>query len=231
MTNQPTTPDWRDDYIWYTHEPLITKAFKNFLKVALLPIVQTETAGMEHLPKTGGCVVACNHISNLDPMFVGMYLPRYPHYMAKHNLYKAGPMRWFFRTAASFPVHRGEKDEWALRQAGRVLEAGEVLFMFPEGTRSKDNAKLQHGKVGAMKLAIDYQVPILPMALMGSHAIKPALRNRNRVTMQLGEPLDIKGIAGTPPYSAEVLQQLTEVLMRQIAAMLPVKNRGVYENE
>lgn len=229
--SKPPLPqvEWRDNYHWFTHETLLAKACKTGYKLVLPLLTQIERVGFENFPQQGPCVITCNHISNFDPLFVGVYLPRYPHFMAKVNLYRNRIIRWFFRAGGSFPVYRGQKDRWAFEQAGRVLAAGEVLFMFPEGTRSKHKAQLQRGKIGAVKFAIEHQAKIVPMAIIGTQNIRPGIRVHNKVRMEIAPPLEVEQLAKhSPPYDYETLRYLTDCLMQQIAAMLPPENRGVY---
>jgi 1-acyl-sn-glycerol-3-phosphate acyltransferase len=173
-------------------------------------------------------VVASNHVSNLDVCYLGLYLPRHPHFMAKVELYKNPVVAWGIRQCGSFPVHRGENDKWAMQQAGRVLTDGQLLCMFPEGTRSKGKAELKRGKVGAVKLALDYHVPLIPVAVSGTHNFRLRGWRGHKIRIQAGAPLDVVALAGSPPYQPDTLRELTAVLMQRIAAMLPPALRGVY---
>ena len=228
MTQTDSSADWRDQYRWFTHLPLFSQAVRAGGIAIGHAIITLETSGYENMPSTGPCIVACNHVSAFDPQFIGLYLPRYPHFMAKDTLYKTPFLRWVFRMAGSFPVKRNQRDTWALRQAGRVLNAGKVLFMFPEGTRSRDHAKLQEGKVGMVKLATEYNVPIVPAMIFGSQNMRFGLRNVNRVKIQLAPPLNMSDYIGQSPYEQEQLREGTTIVMRHIAAMLPPENRGIY---
>jgi len=227
MTDKNTQLDWRDNYRWYTHEPLISKVVKRIQKVIVSPFFSVEVVGGEHIPAQGACILTCNHVHNSDPFFVGSYLPRHPHYMAKVSLYKHPFFRWYFRMGASFPVYRKEKDAWAIRQAKRVLLAKAMLCIFPEGTRSRTGG-LQQAKTGAVKLGIDHKVPVIPMAIIGSRDIRLRFRHQNKVRLMIDTPLDVATMAGDSPQNYGVVEELTELLMRRIAAMLPPENRGVY---
>jgi 1-acyl-sn-glycerol-3-phosphate acyltransferase len=190
-------------------------------------VTQVECIDFEHIPITGPCIVASNHISNLDPCYLPLYLPRYPHFMAKVELYKNPVIAWGIRMCGSFPVYRGENDVWALRQAGRVLSDGQVLCMFPEGTRSRAK-KMGRGKVGAVKLALEYGAPLVPIAITGTQEFHPIGWRSNKVRLQAGEPMDMAALAGSATDQPEMLRELTTLLMRRIAAMLPPAYRGVY---
>jgi 1-acyl-sn-glycerol-3-phosphate acyltransferase len=100
--------------------------------------------------------------------------------------------------------------------------------MFPEGTRSKDKAQMRKGKVGAVRLALEYGVPILPIAISGTHDFGFRGWKGNKITIQAGQPVDMTALAGSAPYNNDTLRELTKVLMQQIAAMLPPIHRGIY---
>ncbi|GAB4421402.1 MAG: lysophospholipid acyltransferase family protein [Anaerolineae bacterium] len=221
-------PDWRDSLTWYTHETAFCRTIKFLGGLYFHTVADVERIGFENFPATGPCILAANHISNMDVIYVGLHAPRHPHFMAKVELYKNPIFAWTIRLCGSFPVHRGENDAWALRQAGRVLEAGQILCMFPEGTRSKGKAQLRRGKVGAVKLALDYQAPIVPVAISGTEKFGFKGWKGNKIRMEAGPPLDVVALAGSTAYDGDTLRNLTGVLMQRIAAMLPPTYRGVY---
>ncbi len=193
------------------------------------PLAHVERVGFENIPSHGPCLVASNHVNNLDIFFLTRHMPRFPHCMAKQELFQVPLLGQAIRWGGSFPVHRGVNDRWALRQAGRILEAGNTLLMFPEGTRSGRKAKLRRGSVGAVKLALEYQVPIVPAAILGTHNFRPGFRNMNKIRLELAPPLDVVALAGPPEH--RTLRQITTLVMENIAAMLPPAQRGVYAKE
>lgn len=220
--------DWRDSFTWYTHETTVCRTIKFFGGLYFRPLAQVERIGFDNIPAMGPCILASNHISNLDVIYLGVYSPRHLHFMAKVELYKNPILAWGIRLCGSFPVHRGENDTWALQQAGRVLEAGQMLSMFPEGTRSKDKAQMRRGKVGAVKLALDYQAPIVPVAISGTESFGFRGWQGNKIRIQAGQLLDMVALAGSTTYDKDTLRELTTGLMQRIAAMLPPTYRGVY---
>jgi 1-acyl-sn-glycerol-3-phosphate acyltransferase len=217
---------WREQLPWFTHETLLAKFVKKGGQAILWPLINPVWIGLENIPPAGACILAPNHISNFDPVMIGLYTPRHAFFMAKSELFRNAFLRWFIRQWGAFPVERGQRDAWALQQAGRVLASGQMLCMFPEGTRSKNGAILGKGKPGTAKLALEYSAPVLPTAIWGTHQIK--LGKRNRITVQIGEPLDLAAMAGPPPYDYEILEEITTVMMKRIAAMLPAGHRGLY---
>lgn len=222
-------PDWRDSMTWYTHETVVCRVIKFLGGLYFHTVADVECIGFENFPTAGPYILASNHISNMDVIYVGLHAPKHLYFMAKVELYKNPVFGWAIRMCGSFPVYRGESDAWALRQAGRVLEAGQVLCMFPEGTRSKGKAQMRRGKAGAVKLALDYQVPVVPVAVSGTEKfdVKKG-RKSNKIRIEAGPPLDMVALAGSTNYDRDTLRQLTQVLMEQIAAMLPPAYRGVY---
>jgi 1-acyl-sn-glycerol-3-phosphate acyltransferase len=221
--------DWRDTVTWYTQETNFIRLIRFLGRPLFGFLAQVDCAGLENIPASGPCVVASNHLSNMDVPYMGAFLPRFPHFMAKRELYRNPIGGWFFRQLGSFPVNRGESDPWALRQAGLVLEAGQLLFMFPEGTRSgRRGGHLKRGKVGTIKLALQHRAAVVPAAIWGTEHFRPALRHNNRISIRVGQPLDLEAVSGTGPWSHDIYRELTEQLMQKIATMLPSDYRGVY---
>jgi 1-acyl-sn-glycerol-3-phosphate acyltransferase len=125
----------------------------------------------------------------------------------------------FLRQLGAFPVKRGERDEWALNHAREVLDKGQVLAMFPEGTRSQGRG-LRPAKTGAARFALDANCPILPVAVSGTEKMLEQFPKRSQVVIQVGEPIY--------PQEGENALALTDRLMFTLAEMLPVELRGVY---
>ena len=218
--------DWRDHLTWYTYETPVVRLIKVVGRPLVWPFLKIEGIGLENIPTTGPCILASNHINDIDVISIGYCRTRHPHFMAKSELYKNPVFAWFIRQAGSFPVNRGESDAWALRQAGRVLEAGQMVCMFPEGTRAGAKAQLRKGKVGAVRLALDYHAPVVPAAILGTQHF--SWKKRTPITVRVGQPLDFNAMAGSPPYEYHQLRDLTTTLMQHIAAMLPPEHRGIY---
>ena len=223
-------PDWRNTYTWYTYETWVIKFVKSGFRKLLWPFITVEHVGLENLPVDGPCVLASNHVSNYDPtMILGYLRRRHVFYMAKVELFQKAFPRWFFSNTGAFPIDRSGNDRWALAHAGQILKAGQVLGMFPEGTRSKQEGRLRKGKLGTVSLALNYQVPVVPVALINTQNIRLKLRpQRTHVTIRIGEPLDLTAIAGPPPYTPHTYRDLTTLLMERIAALLPPEQRGRY---
>jgi 1-acyl-sn-glycerol-3-phosphate acyltransferase len=147
--------------------------------------------GIEHLPTTGRVVVACNHISNLDPIFLGVAADRQMHFMAKSTLWKFAPLGRLIDGLGSFPVRRGEADRDAIRAAISYLDAGAVVAIFPEGTRQQEG-RLGEPMPGFALLALRKDVVTIPAVLTGTNRIGGGLIPRlSKVTVSFGPPLDV----------------------------------------
>lgn len=229
MSQTLANQDWRDSVRWYTHETLFMRFIKLTVGQYFYAVSQVETVGLENIPTQGGLVMASNHASFADIPYLALYTPRHPHFMAKIELFDHPVMGWFYRVAGAVPVDRNNVDRWAIQQARRVLDEGQILLMFPEGTRSKTG--LQRAKPGAAKLALDYQVPVVPVAISGTHTFKASGWKKNKLRIQYGEPIDVPAIAASAKNARRALVDLTELTMRRIAAMLPPDQRGIYAEE
>jgi len=178
-----------------------------------------EVQGLENLPLDGPVLVACNHVTNFDVFPMQLSLPRPIFYMAKAELFKFPLMDVALRDLGAFPVYRGEKDSWAMRHAHKVLENGQLLGMFPEGTRNKGRG-LGLAKTGTARLAIEMKSLIVPMVVVGTDGFFKRFPHRASVTVRLLPPL--------LPYPGETPLALTDRLMFTMAAALPEDMRGVY---
>lgn len=153
--------------------------------------------GLEHLPPTGGVVVMANHASHLDPPLIGAALPRPIRPMAKEELFRWAPWRWWISTLGAFPIRRGGADRDAIRRALEMVRRGEVLVVFPEGTRTRDGAFLPF-QPGAGLIALKAEAPVLPLRIRGTFESWPkggGLKIRPaRIRIRLGPPIDLSGI-------------------------------------
>lgn len=145
----------------------------------------------ERIPETGPLLVAANHSSFLDPVYVGAMLTRPTRYMAKNTLFKR-PFGGFLRRLGAFPVRRGEPDAGAIRTAMRVLKQGDALVMFPEGTRAQtDEADLREAQKGVGFLATRMGAVVVPVYVHGlSEVLGRGQRwfRRGQVDIVVGEP-------------------------------------------
>lgn len=146
-----------------------TKWFSNCVCFAEFRI---RVSGKENIPKSGGFIIASNHVSYLDPVAVGVACPRRLSYMARHNLFKYRLSAWFLNCLGVFPVKRGSADISALKEAIRRVKAGKGLLLFPEGTR-QTGGKLGTPEPGAGFIAAQGGVPIIPAFVSGTEKAMP----------------------------------------------------------
>ena len=187
----------------------------SFLKL----FMRLEVQGLENFPLDGAVILAANHVNNWDVFPIQLSLPRPIFFMAKSSLFKFPIMDVALRDLGAFPVYRGEKDEWAMRHAAKVLENGQTLGMFPEGTRSKGKG-LSVAKTGSARLAIQANCAIVPMAVAGSDKLFKRFFRRTVVTVTLLPPI--------LPKPAETPLALTDRVMFALASTSPEDMRGVY---
>lgn len=174
--------------------------------------------GRENYPLDGPVIIAANHVTNFDVFPMQFALPRPIFYMGKAELFNI-ILDPIIRNLGAFPVYRGEKDEWAMRHAAKVLAHGQTLGMFPEGTRSKGKG-LNVAKTGTARLAIEANCPIVPMAVIGTDTFFKKFPRRAQVTIKLLSPV--------LPKPNDTPLSLTDRLMFTLASGLPEAVRGVY---
>jgi len=211
--------DPRDRKSFAFRSTLFRKILVAFLRQAFRLVMRMEVSGLEYLPPDGPVVVACNHVTNFDVFPMQFSLPRPIFFMAKAELFKFPLMDVALRNLGAFPVFRGEKDAWAMRHARRVLEHGQTLGMFPEGTRNKGRG-LGLAKTGTARMAIENNCPVVPMVVIGTDEFFKHFPRRANVTVKLLPPLQ--------PLSGETPLALTDRLMFSLASALPIDMRGVY---
>jgi 1-acyl-sn-glycerol-3-phosphate acyltransferase len=182
-------------------------------------VMDLRVSGLQHVPLDGAAVIAANHVTNFDVFPMQLSLPRPIFFMGKASLFKFPLMDIALRDLGAFPVHRGEKDEWAVRHAAKVLTHGQTLGMFPEGTRSKGRG-LGVAKTGTARLAMEANCPILPMAITGTDLFFKRLPRRVIVTVSLLPPI--------MPNPNDTPLSLTDRVMFSLASALPADMRGVY---
>jgi len=162
--------------------------------------------GKDRVPPTGGCVVASNHFSWLDPVVLGVASPRVVYYMAKMEAHRVPGFGAFIRAFGCFPVRRGESDREAVRTMRRIVADGHALGLFVEGTRQRSGVP---GDVqpGAAMVALQESAPIVPVAIHGSQLWTPG--SRQPVSIAWGEPMVLEGLpkGGKGYKEASVLLQ------------------------
>lgn len=160
---------------------------------------------LERIPRSGPAIVACNHISYLDPLTNGeavVRAGRRPRFLAKEDLFRIPVVGRALSGAGQIPVSRGTRDRSSLDRAAAALDRGEVIVVYPEGTVTKREDGLpMEGKTGLVRLALQTGAPIVPMASWGSREVwqktgRGSLKFRRPIWTTVGEPLDLPGDPG-----------------------------------
>ena len=214
-----SSEDLRNRKRYYFEETRFRRIVIAILRFLFSMILETKAVGAENIPTEGSVVLAANHLTNFDVFPLQLCLQRPLFFMAKSELHKNALLDAALRACGAFPVFRGQKDQWAIDHAEKVLEHGNVLAMFPEGTRSKGRG-LRAAKTGAARLAIKANCPIIPVSISGTHQLFQDFPRRSKVTISIGEPIY--------PDSGVSTLGLTDKFMFSIADMLPSELRGVY---
>ncbi len=194
------------------------------LKILLTPVLRTifqvRSEGTSNVPKTGPVILASNHQSFVDSVFLPLVVRRRVTFVAKAEYFENPKTAWFFRAVGMIPIKRGDgpASARALAAAREVLAAGGVLGIYPEGTRSPDG-RLYKGHTGAARLALDCHVPVVPVAQIGTAAVQPIgsmwPKLFRRVEVKMGRPLRWDGrVEGSTEYRA-----FTNRLMAAIASL------------
>ena len=209
---------------------MFTRRLLNFLlRIAFKLLLNLEVVGLENVPLEGPLILMINHTSLIDPAMAGGVMPREVVAMSKIETFGDPILGIIVRLYGAFPVRRGEVDLQATRQALEVVHNGEVLLMAPEGTRSED-CRLQPGHDGMTFIALRANAPILPMAITGTKDFGSNLKRLRRtdVKIVIGKPFRFR--RGGGKVRRDVLHQMTEEAMYQLAAILPPEYRGVYSD-
>ncbi len=185
--------------------------------------------GIENFPAKGPGIIMMNHVAFVDSLFVMNELPRNIVPMAKIEVYDYPVIGIFPRLWRVIPVRREEVDRQALRAAFDVLQAGEIILMAPEGTRSH-NSGLQEGKEGVAFIGTRSGAPILPAAVINTAGF-PALRFTSRwkgpgAVLRFGKPFRFKAELGRP--DRQLMRKMTDEAMYVLSSLLPGSLRGIY---
>jgi len=205
-----------------------------WLRVLFRPWIE----GEENIPKDGAAILVSNHISFSDSIFLPLVIQRRATFLAKSDYFTGtGPkgmlMRAFFGGTGQVPIDRsgGAASEAALNTGMRVLSQGDLLALYPEGTRSPDGT-LYRGKTGAARMALQSGVPVLPVAMIATreiqppHVIKPRLL---RVGIRVGKPLDFSRYAGMDG-DRFVLRSVADEMMYELMQLSGQRYVDMYAN-
>ncbi|MET4780688.1 lysophospholipid acyltransferase family protein [Glaciihabitans sp. UYNi722] len=192
------------------------------------PILKTVfrpwVTGHENIPKTGGVILASNHLSFIDSVFLPLVIDRRISFLAKSDYYTArGPRGWFIKNflkaTGMLPIDRsgGKASEASLQTGLTVLAHGEMLGIYPEGTRSPDG-KLYRGRTGVARMILEGGVPVVPVAMIDTEKVMPIgqrLPKVRRIGIVIGEPLDFSRFEGMEG-DRFILRSITDEIMYEL---------------
>ncbi|MEM7532448.1 MAG: lysophospholipid acyltransferase family protein [Chloroflexota bacterium] len=222
-------------------------------RIIALFLVQVEIKGQENYDANKPYLLICNHFSWFDPPILSIFLPKVPHFVLATEALDAWYIRVVVKVFEFIPIWRGQVDRGAMRAIVEMLEQDEPVLIFPEGGvdpemaervakgeqvhevgghMSRESAQLMTARDGTAYLANMSNAQILPMALTGTEQIVGNLGKfrRTKVTLTIGEPFGPlvleKGVRGQA--RKQRLHEMSDTLMKEIAALLPEENRGIY---
>ena len=166
---------------------------ERILRPLLTAVYRVKITGREHVPESGPCVLAANHVSVMDGFFLGIAVTRQVRFMAKAELHRVPIVKQVLEAAGAFPVERGADAGRAIAAGVKLLEEGAVVGVFPEGTSLPD--RKAGYKRGAARLALATGAPLVPVALIGTHLTLEPRTHRirlPRVRIVIGEALRVE---------------------------------------
>src|SRR3954452_5385395 len=163
------------------------------VRLVLQPFLQVyfrmTRVGREHVPKDGPVILAANHRSFLDPFIIGVCVRRPIYFVAKRELFERRWQGWILNALGAFPIRRGESDEESMETALEILRRGDVVVIFPEGTRIRTGS-LGKAKRGVGRIALQSGAPVVPVAVHGTEHARRGWRVRPvKVKVRMGSPL------------------------------------------
>lgn len=217
------------------HEPTET-VYRRFVQI-IGPVAnllgERDWRGTENVPAEGGVLAVINHISDFDPVAVGMYFiwgaGRWVRYLGKIQIFRAPVLGWLARNCGQIPVERNtERAKDSLAAARHALVAGKLVGIYPEGTKGRDPELWPMvGKTGAARLALETDVPVVPVGQWGAQHFMPyekrgfpfRFSRHHRFVIAAGEPIDFRDLRGRP-ITKELLDEATERIIEAITAQV-----------
>ncbi len=200
----------------------------HFFHIIVRPLLKSlfkfQVFGAENVPSSGGGLLVSNHASYVDPVFLGAAVDRNLNYMARSTLFRPGLIEWFLLNMNAFPVHLGVLDRKAIRRALQLLEKGNLLLIFPEGTRTVDGT-LGKAQAGVGLIAYGTEVPVVPVFLGGTQDVLPRgakILKPAKVTVSFGRPLNMgyyRECEASRENRREIYTKIGEEIMARIAVL------------
>jgi 1-acyl-sn-glycerol-3-phosphate acyltransferase len=202
----------------------------------LFAVFRPWVKGIENIPESGGAVLAGNHLSFSDSIFLPLVVRRRVTFLAKADYFTGRGIKgrltaMFFKGVGQLPINRagGSASAGALAGGLKVLERGELLGIYPEGTRSPDG-RLYRGRTGVARLALEAHVPVIPVAMVGTDRVQPIGRivpSVGRVGVVIGRPLDFSRYEGMAD-DRFVLRSITDEIMYELMRLSEQEYVDVY---
>ena len=187
--------------------PFVYWPLRAFFVPTFLLYLRMQRIGREHLPRSGPLLLASNHRSFLDPFLIGTVARRPVYYMAKRELFEKRWQAWILNALGAFPVDRGAGDGEAMAAARMILERGDCVVVFPEGTRVR-RGPLGRPHRGIGRLALETGAPVVPIAVIGSDAVRRGWRIRPRkVRVRAGRAMLFPSAERSSPAPAAAITQ------------------------
>lgn len=202
---------------------LLYRTLKALLRPRLRRKYHLRVEGLENIPAEGPAILAANHVSFMDSIWIPLCVPRRVVYLTKAEYFDSWKTAWFFRSLGMIPLDRHSRDEAesALNTAVAFLRKGGVLGVYPEGTRSPDG-RLYRGRTGVARLALRSGAPVVPIGVLGSREVMPKGARMpalsGRVTVRFGTPLEFRRPAGEGENES-TLRMITDEIMFQIMTL------------
>ena len=184
--------------------------FYRFARALLIPVFllfyNYRITGRENIPKDGAYIVCANHVSAVDPILVGISIPKRMYFMAKVELFRNRLLRALMNGLGAFPIKRGEADIKSIKTSLKLLNSGKILALFPEGTRKKSNEIT--AEPGIAMLAIKSKVPIVPVAVISSYKFF------KRTNVIIGEPIELAEFYDKKLLNDEYIKISVDIMKR-----------------
>ena len=202
----------------YSVEIKDTKTYEKLRPVGkslISKLYKVEYVGVENIPENGGFILASNQIDALDPVFIGLGMEkRQLHFMGKKELFENPIVKKFLTKLNGFPIVRGSADSDALNYAIRVVKEGNILGIFPEGTRSKDY-KPARAKSGVAMIAHEAKAPVLPVSVYNSDEMK----KKSKITVRFGELIPYENLGMSEEATREETKACAKMIMSEIVKL------------
>lgn len=191
--------------------------------ILLWPFFSMKIKNPENIPQDRNYIIVANHTSNFDPVLLALKWNKNVHFMAKEELFKVFLVGRVLKSVKMIPVRRGESDRKAVKESLDYLKKGEIVALFPEGTRNKENKELLPFHTGAAFFAKFSGLEVLPIGIIGTDKIK--FKNFNKIVFNVGKPLKISDYYEGKISSKELIS-FTDILRNEIGGLLGIENEN-----